>query len=134
MESKVLDMGKIIFFIVYFVGINIIYSQNNNNIVIINNQDCVKLICEKNECFLKFYLEKNLAFNKNQKKQTLIDGTIYCEKCKKESYSVSVKPLKIRITNSKKLSTNEFLYKKNGYAKYFFYKGKYYEYIGRVSD
>ena len=112
-----------------------IYSQNSNaNVVFITSQDSVKLICNEKDYFLKFYFLNNINFNKSQKKQKLVDGSVYCGTCKKEEYSVSVKPINERLLKINKQSVQDFLYKKNGYTHYFYFKGKFYKYLGRITE
>jgi len=110
------------------------YSQNSTvNVVFIKPQDSVQLICNKKEYFLKFYFRENISFNMKQKKYKLVDGTIYCEKCKKEEYSVFVKPTNEKLLKINKQSVQDFIYKKNGYSNYFYFKGKLYKYLGRIA-
>jgi predicted MPP superfamily phosphohydrolase len=135
MEFKLLVMGKIIFAIIFFCFFSAAKGQKNDQImVVINPKDSVEYIQKNKTKFLKFYFLDNVKYNSTQKKQILSGGHILCETCKKESYSVSVIPIKKPSSKLKKVRVSDFLFKNHGYADLFFLKDKYYKYNGRLID
>lgn len=109
-------------------------QKNDQIMVVISQKDSVEYIQKNKTKFLKFYFLDNVKYNSTQKKQILSGGHILCETCKKESYSVSVIPIKKPSSKLKKIRVNDFLFKNHGYADLFFLKDKYYKYNGRLID
>lgn len=133
MEYKLLVMGKIILSIIFLCYFSVTKGQKNDQImVVINHKDSVEYIQKNKTQFLKFYFSDNVKYNATQKKQILSGGYILCETCKKDSYSVSVIPIKKPLRKIKKIKVNDFLFKNHGYADLFFFKDKYYRYNGRM--
>ena len=103
-------MGKIISAIIFFCSFSVAKGQNNDQImVVINQKDSVEYIQKNKTKFLKFYFLDNVKYNSTQKKQILSGGHVLCETCKKESYSVSVIPIKKPSSKLKKIRVNDFL-------------------------
>lgn len=123
-------MGTLKYFIFLFFCVSI-YSQKAI-VVKIENTDSIRLKKIEKEYYLRVYSKENIKFNKNLKKIRQVDGTTYCEGCKREYRVFVVKQVKnpkskLRIIDVKSLLKNQL-----GFNGYFLLKDIYYENCGEV--
>lgn len=102
------------------------------SVVKINISDSIQLKKTEKNYYLRIYSKENVIFNKNKKKIKQVDGTIYCEECKREYRVFLVKQVKNPKLRLKTIEVKTLLKSQKGFNGYFLLKGGYYENCGEV--